>query len=258
MNLHSTEKALLIKKTTDFQPVNQQKGEGIDYKQLLDEYTYAVAHDFNTPLRQIKTYLGLLREDLSHKGLDADSWELMERVLENVERVQKQHKALREYANIGFKDLSLEKISLDGLTVDILRSFQRRYSMNLLCQLEHVSIELDVELLQPIIEALIQNAISFTKEDEIPAVHVYIYEEADKLIWEIKDHGIGFDNRQVLSLFAMFQSLHSSVDVAGVGIGASLALCQRRAERLGIAIRAKARVNEGASFKLIFPRHMIK
>jgi light-regulated signal transduction histidine kinase (bacteriophytochrome) len=70
----------------------------------------------------------------------------------------------------------------------------------------------------------------------------------------VEDQGIGFDEKYLDRIFAVFQRLHGPAEYAGTGVG--LAICRKIAQRHGGSITAKSTPGRGASFEVALPfRH---
>jgi light-regulated signal transduction histidine kinase (bacteriophytochrome) len=70
----------------------------------------------------------------------------------------------------------------------------------------------------------------------------------------IQDNGIGFDEKYLDKIFAVFQRLHGRNEFEGTGVG--LAVCRRITDRHGGTITAKSKPGEGAAFIITVPvRH---
>lgn len=68
----------------------------------------------------------------------------------------------------------------------------------------------------------------------------------------VSDNGAGFEEDHRKKLFQPFQRLHRQDEFPGIGIG--LATVQRIVARHGGEIRARGRVNHGASFCFRLPQ----
>src|SRR6185369_7617327 len=66
-----------------------------------------------------------------------------------------------------------------------------------------------------------------------------------------KDNGIGFDEKYVDRIFAMFQRLHGRNEYEGTGMG--LAICRRIAEHHGGNIVARSQPGVGSTFTVTIP-----
>ena len=68
---------------------------------------------------------------------------------------------------------------------------------------------------------------------------------------EVRDNGIGFDEKYLDRIFTPFQRLHGRSAYAGTGMG--LAICRRIVERHHGAITARSAPGEGATFIVTIP-----
>ena len=67
----------------------------------------------------------------------------------------------------------------------------------------------------------------------------------------VQDNGIGFEEKYLDKIFAVFQRLHGRQEYEGTGIG--LAVCRRILERHGGKITAQSKLGEGATFVFHLP-----
>jgi signal transduction histidine kinase len=67
----------------------------------------------------------------------------------------------------------------------------------------------------------------------------------------VQDNGIGFDEKYLDRIFAVFQRLHGRQEYEGTGIG--LAVCRRIADRHGGTITARSTPGQGACFTVKLP-----
>jgi light-regulated signal transduction histidine kinase (bacteriophytochrome) len=67
------------------------------------------------------------------------------------------------------------------------------------------------------------------------------------------DNGIGFEEKYLDKIFAVFQRLHGRAEFEGTGVG--LAVCRRITDRHHGSIDAKSQLGKGASFIISLPVH---
>ena len=67
----------------------------------------------------------------------------------------------------------------------------------------------------------------------------------------VKDNGIGFDEKYLEKIFAVFQRLHGRTEYEGTGVG--LAVCRRITDRHHGAITARSEPGQGSTFIVALP-----
>lgn len=122
-------------------------------------------------------------------------------------------------------------------------------------------------LLHQLFYNLINNALKFSKADNIPFItikaEISSKEKENQLgptntAYEaitIQDNGIGFNQQQVEQIFKTFSRLHPKDKYEGTGLG--LALCKKIVERHGGTIEAEGKEEQGATFTIYWPRHSL-
>ena len=97
---------------------------------------------------------------------------------------------------------------------------------------------------------LISNGVKF-KGEEDPVVMVTCKKEAGKIIFSIKDNGIGIDEKHHKKIFELFQKLEIKKGLDSTGIG--LSLVKKIVKRNKGEIYLKSQVDKGATFYFTLP-----
>jgi signal transduction histidine kinase len=117
--------------------------------------------------------------------------------------------------------------------------------------------------MRQILQNLISNALKFNKQDQPPKVKISAtlrqepftgpegQSELEVCDLHVADEGIGFDEKYIDKIFAVFQRLHGRSEYEGTGVG--LAVCRRIADRHGGTIAAKSQPGHGATFTVTLP-----
>src|SRR6185503_11478936 len=127
------------------------------------------------------------------------------------------------------------------------------------------TIEADPVQMRQLLQNLIGNALKFQAADNTPVVKISAQvlknplgggaNQPDEICQlEVEDNGIGFEDKYVDKIFAVFQRLHGRSEYEGTGVG--LAVCRRITDRHGGTIQAKGDLGKGAKFTVLLPvRH---
>ncbi|HEX2561637.1 ATP-binding protein [Phenylobacterium sp.] len=108
----------------------------------------------------------------------------------------------------------------------------------------------DATRLRQILSNLLGNAVKFTAAGR---VSLDVREEAGRLVFEVCDTGIGFDEETAARLFARFQQADGSITRKFGGTGLGLAISRSLAEAMGGTLEGHGAPGRGATFTLTLP-----
>lgn len=139
-------------------------------------------------------------------------------------------------------------------TVEQLRSQARETDVTLTVDLEEAPLRANANEggVQIVVRNLISNAIKYTEEGG----HVWVraWPEADRVVLEVEDTGIGMAEAKVPDLFKAFrqESEGPSREYEGTGLG--LTLTKRLLEEMGGSIDVETEKGAGTCFTVRLPR----
>ncbi len=214
----------------------------------LEAFSYTISHDLRAPLRAMRGFARILREDHAAE-LSAPARRLLERIEE----------AGVALGNLVDGTLALAQVSKCELwrrPVDLSVLAQRAWRQ--LVELEpgcRATIEIapglrctgDETLLGNALANLLGNARKFSRGN--PAAHIEFgaRNERGDTVFLVRDNGAGFDMQYAGKLFQPFQRLHPEREFEGSGIG--LASVRSIVERHGGRIWAEhSALGAGATF----------
>jgi signal transduction histidine kinase len=114
----------------------------------------------------------------------------------------------------------------------------------------------DRALIRQVIFNLMSNAVKFSMNRKPGIIEISSYRDADKVVYCLKDNGVGFDMFYYDKLFGKFQRLHNPAEYAGTGIG--LALVRSIITRHNGRVWAEGEVGKGATFYFTLPSTQTK
>ncbi|VAV96262.1 hypothetical protein MNBD_ACTINO02-1606, partial [hydrothermal vent metagenome] len=103
---------------------------------------------------------------------------------------------------------------------------------------------------RPILQNVIQNGLKYN-DSERPRVVVSGFRDADRVVIQIADNGIGVPMAKAEDMFGLFSRLESNLDAPGSGAG--LAIARRAARSLGGDLWLESSCPEGSIFRLALP-----
>mgnify|MGYP001966320943 FL=1 len=80
-----------------------------------------------------------------------------------------------------------------------------------------------------------------------PLIHITTRKEGERILLDIKDNGIGFNNKLgEEKVFSLFKRMHTHVEGQGVGLYIVKSIAQSR----GGHVEVQSEVNKGTEFKI--------
>ncbi len=217
----------------------------------LEAFSYSVSHDLRAPLRAVDGFSRILLEDHSDQ-LDAEGKRLFDVVRTSTRQMGQLIDDLLSFSRVGRQEMARTVVDMELLATAAFR--------DLLAAGKEVSFtvgplphaDVDPSLMRQVWTNLISNALKFTRPRANRAIGVGARTEPGRVVYWVKDNGVGFDMAYAHKLFGVFQRLHSSHEFEGTGVG--LALVQRIVHRHGGEVWGEGKVGEGATFSFSLPR----
>jgi light-regulated signal transduction histidine kinase (bacteriophytochrome) len=220
--------------------------------QDLEGFSYSVSHDLRAPLRAIDGFSKLLDERIPAEGAE-ESRHYITRIRANIDRMATLIDDLLAFSRCGRQPVGASELRMEELArtaANEVRSSRNGSPEIVIGALP--TARGDQGLILQVWTNLIDNAVKYSSKAAHPRIVVQGREEPDRLVYEVIDNGVGFDNRYTDTLFGVFQRLHGHREFPGSGVG--LAIVQRIVARHGGAVWARSELNQGATFAFSLPK----
>jgi light-regulated signal transduction histidine kinase (bacteriophytochrome) len=155
---------------------------------------------------------------------------------------------LLSFSRMGRMEIREASTDLDRLVQETLHvlnlSTQNR---NIVWNIPRLpKVQADPAMLRLVLANLLNNAVKFTRPKDQAQIEIGIAgREGERIIFFIRDNGVGFDPQYAHKLFGVFQRLHRADEFEGTGIG--LANVRRIISRHGGRTWAEGAPNQGAA-----------
>lgn len=218
--------------------------------QELERFAYTVAHDLQSPLRNVEALTQLFLKR-TRRELDLESTNLLELVVGSADRMRRLIQHMLELAHARHapkKEEAVDMAMLARLAADQMGAVAADAVISIGAL---PIVQGDENEILRLFENLIGNAVKF-RSDRQPEVHVDASLEAGEWVFSVRDNGIGIDPADHGRIFEEFQRLHSVSRYEGSGIG--LSVCRRIVQRHQGRIWVESTPGEGATFRFTIPQ----
>jgi len=227
--------------------VQERTNELSSVNKELEAFAYSVSHDLRAPLRGIDGFSKALLEDYADK-VDDTGKDYLNRVSAATLKMSQLIDDLLTLSRVTRSEVTAEPVDLSALAHDVADDLRKEQPERLV----KISIEKDLvaqgdkRLLRVVLYNLMSNSWKFTWKRLDASIEIGAARRDGKIVYFVRDNGVGFDMKYVGKLFGAFQRLHTLSEFPGTGIG--LAIVQRIIHRHGGRVWAEAEVDKGAVF----------
>ncbi len=222
-------KNAIVAKNEEIERANQDL---VQANEELRQFAYVASHDLKEPLRQIGSYVSLIKRNY-YDLLDERGETFFGFVTEGVGRLNRLLDSLMHYTSVARIDNEVSDVDLNHL----IKSIENELSTTIEQSGAKVKynqlpkIQTGGKLLRHVVYSLIDNALKFHSPQRAPEVHIWVDVIDGMYRIGVQDNGIGIDPSYQDKVFVLFQMLHAKSAYVGTGVG--LAIAQKTIQRLG-------------------------
>ncbi|MBO6920183.1 MAG: hypothetical protein JJ858_17285 [Rhizobiaceae bacterium] len=219
----------------------------------LADLIYAISHDFNAPLRHIDGFAKLIKKNNS-EVLDEQSLGHLNNIISSSERLSAILNGILSLSRINTRPEEYERVDLSELVKGLLAEREILGPTDSTNQVELGDlpvISCDREQVTLALNALLENAFLYKKEDEPNLIQLSHVVDDYGVKVSISDQGIGVDSRYFKEIFKPLRRAVSQSDFPGDGIG--LAIVDKVMHRHNGSVQIESVVDKGTKITLVFP-----
>jgi PAS domain S-box-containing protein len=229
----------------------------------LQQFASVASHDLQEPLRKILVFSNLLQE--RHTDLAPEAVTYLDKIIESSGRMKTLILDILNYSRLSAEDTKIEAINLNGLIRELKDDFELTIS-DKQAQLivgDLPSVEVNKGQIRQLFQNILSNALKFSNSDKPPVININSVRIKNKsftspeaadgpyFLITIKDNGIGFNQKYVRKIFALFERLNGKDKYEGTGIG--MAIAKKIVDKHNGLITANSVEGAGATFRIILP-----
>ncbi len=231
----------------------QEKNKEIeDAYKGMEEFAYAISHDFKAPLRNMNGFAGLLSRDLA-KGKTQNLEDYAKFIQDNSNKLSRMIDDVLSYSRLGSEQYG-EKSVVDINKLLEYQSLQlKNMHPNAVFELEDIPpIQGNKSKLTMLFQNLMENGLKYNDKEQ-PLIRIESRSNGVNRYISIQDNGIGIDKEHEESIFQLFRRLHTDEEYEGTGIG--LANCKKIVEdHLEGNIILESEKGAGSTFIISIPK----
>ncbi len=230
----------------------------------LERFAYIASHDLQEPLRKIQSFGDLLAVSAG-PALNDTGRLYLERMKDASGRMRQLIDDLLNLARVTSKAKPFVEVDLARIAREVLSDLEGRIKLTAghVDMGELPTLECDPTQMRQLLQNLIGNALKFHRPGVPPIVRVrsrlLAVDDASENCSlgeptceiEVRDNGIGFDEKDLDRIFTPFQRLHDRSEYEGTGMG--LAICRKIVERHGGTITARSTPGQECTFIVRLP-----
>lgn len=227
---------------------------------LKNVFISMMSHEIRTPLGVMNGYAEILRQELeeyestSGNKLPPQIKEFAGAIHENAERLLRIVNEMFDLSNM--RQLNLSSVKLKEVLYPLTERArevlaEKGVAFDLTFSAEQLSVRGNEARLKQVFKNLLSNAVKFTHSGSV-SVNVSRH-EADEVVIEVADTGIGISQDYLDQLFTPFMQEDTRLNRNFAGIGLGLAVVKLLIDLMNGRIEVESEKGQGSTFRIFLP-----
>ena len=225
--------------------------------QELKQFVDGVSHDLKSPLVTVKTFVGMLLQDM--QGSDQPQMiKALNYIDKAADKMELLLDALLQYSRIGTVDMDVQTLSasqsIDECLISlagILQKHQVQISTSELPQ----QLQGDPLHFGQIWQNLVENAVKYMGDQALPHIEIGVMQQAQDVVFYVRDNGMGIAPEHSERIFNLFSQLNPKNDGSGLGLALVKKIVAIYQGRIWVESAGKG---QGSCFMFTLPKALIK
>lgn len=220
----------------------------------LETFANEITLDIQTPTRLMSAYTKILLEEVQ-PALRKENIHILDILSTQSRYLDNLVNGLLAFFRLRRQQLDVGPVNMRSLIDIVIKyqlSFYEKELANTQFNIDHIdNVPCDRNLIQHVFYQLISNALKFAKAGEQTIINIGSERQDDRVIYFIKDNGIGFEMQNGRKVFQLFKRLRR--DYNGYSTGVGLAMVQRIVEKHSGQVWVHTAPRQGATFFFSIP-----
>lgn len=185
----------------------------------LEKFTYTVSHDLRSPVITIKSFVGLMLEDIK-KGKTDKILPDLQKISNAVDTMSEMLDGLLRLSRISRAQNAISQIPMNEIIREALAALQGILPPNSEIKINPSlpPIEGDRLKIKEVWQNLIENAIKHSRKNENLIIDIDFKIDDKYVTYIIRDNGAGIPEDKITTIFNLFEKGYSGTGGAGLGL----------------------------------------
>jgi signal transduction histidine kinase len=240
------------------------KNQAEEANKIKSQFLANMSHEIRTPINAIQGMCFLLQQSLLNNIQQqylSNAQTASNSLLFLIDELLDSAKVESGNMSIHKENTELESVVSQAINLNISSIVDKKLSFNVsIASTVPLQLHTDPMRLVQVLSNLLNNAIKFTQKGTIDLSVIVVSvpgddgtPSQDKILFSVKDSGIGIDKSKQESLFEAFKQADDTMTRVYGGTGLGLSICQHIAQLLNGEITIASELGYGAEFTLALP-----
>lgn len=236
--------------------IERLKNENVQQSQFLANFT----HELRTPLNSIIGFSGLIKDETlgplgneEYNKYASDINNSGVHLLSLINDILDYSKAEVGRLKINMADCDIIKVIKQCFSIVAPRANESGVDMLQSFAHPHCLLKVDQKRFKQVILNLLSNSVKFTPEKGSVTVSVFNDIKQERLYIEVKDTGVGIDEKDIPTVMALFGQVETDLNRNYEGTGIGLPFAKKLTNLMGGTFEISSKVGFGTRITLGFP-----